>query len=301
MDLQPVDDLRLYVLSEDCAGYDTLFWAQFGISFLVDVRLGASRRRILFDTACDAGPILHNMEMLGLDPKAVDLVVLSHHHIDHTGGLAGVLQGMEKRAVVIVAHPEVFKISLMATPYADTEHFPHLTLGLSGANRKEEVERLGGEWVLARDPMCLMAGVTTTGEIAEEQKAPYEKGPYEALRHVEEGRLQPEYIRDEIGLVVNTRQGVVLITGCSHPGIVSMTKKARDVAGADRIHAVIGGFHLLDASEDKIDATVQGLLDLGVSRVFTGHCTGVSAERKLEQAFPGGFERIYSGKVIDFG
>ena len=94
MKLRTVDDLRLYVLSEDCAGYDTLFWAQFGISFLVDVRLGASRLRILFDTACDAGPILHNMELLGLDPRSVDLIVLSHHHIDHTGGLAGMLQSL---------------------------------------------------------------------------------------------------------------------------------------------------------------------------------------------------------------
>jgi 7,8-dihydropterin-6-yl-methyl-4-(beta-D-ribofuranosyl)aminobenzene 5'-phosphate synthase len=158
---------------------------------------------------------------------------------------------------------------------------------------------LGGEWVLVKEPMCLMAGVATTGEIAEDEKVPFETGPYEALRHVEEGRLHPDYIRDEIGLVINTRRGLVLITGCSHPGIVSMARKARDVGGADRIYAVIGGFHLLNAPEDKIDATVQGLLDLGVTGLFTGHCTGVSAERKLEQAFSKGFQRIHSGEVID--
>jgi len=299
MKLRTVDDLRLYVLSEDCAGYDTLFWAQFGISFLVDVRLGASRLRILFDTACDAGPILHNMELLGLDPRSVDLIVLSHHHIDHTGGLAGMLQSMEKPAVAIVAHPEVFKTSVMTTPYADEEHFPHLTLGLSGANRKEEVERLGGEWVLAREPMRLMAGVATTGEIAQEEKAPFEAGPYEGLRHIEDGCLHPDYIRDEIGLVVNTRQGLVLITGCSHPGIVSMARKARDVGGGERLYAIVGGFHLIDASEERVDAAVEGLLDVGVSRLYTGHCTGAPAERKLQDAFPEGFNRFYSGKVID--
>jgi 7,8-dihydropterin-6-yl-methyl-4-(beta-D-ribofuranosyl)aminobenzene 5'-phosphate synthase len=289
----------LYVLSEDCSGYDTLFWAQFGISFLVDVRLGGSRRRILFDAATDAGPVLHNMKLLGIEPRDVDLIVLSHHHVDHTGGLAGVLQAMEKRPVAIVAHPEIFKTSVMAMPYADAEHFPHLTLGLSGENRREEIERLGGEWVLAREPMCLMAGVVTTGEIGEAEKVPFEAGPYSGLRHLEEGSLRPEYMRDEIGLVVNTRQGLVLIAGCSHPGVVSMAKKAAQVGGSDRMHAVIGGFHLIDAGDDRIDATVRGLLDLGVSHVFTGHCTGAHAERKIEQAFAKGFLRIYSGKIID--
>jgi len=295
---EKVDSLLIYVLSEDYAGYDSLFWAQFGVSFLLDVETKGSRRKILFDTAAHVEPILHNMALLKIKPEDVDLIVLSHHHFDHTGGLAGIMEAIDKGNVPVVAHPEIFKTSVMAKPYSDLEHFPYLNIGFIGKNTKENIEKLGGRWILTKDPLCLMTGVMTTGEIGEEEKVDYEKGPTPALQHIKEGRVSPDYIADEISLFVNTPAGLVVINGCSHPGIVSIVKKAINTSGIKDVEAIVGGFHLTDASEEKIDQTVEGLSNLNVRRIYSGHCTGVKAEEKLREAFGDRFNRIYSGKII---
>jgi len=296
---EKADSLLIYVLSEDYAGYDSLFWGQFGISFLLDLKIGSSRRRILFDTATHAEPILHNMDLLGIKPKHINVVVLSHHHFDHSGGLAGIMEAIDGENVPVVAHPGIFKTSVMAKPYSDLEHFPYLNIGFIGKNTKENIEKLGGRWILAKDPICLMTATMTTGQIEEEEKVDYEKGPTPALQHIVEGRLSPDYIADEISLFVNTAQGLVVITGCSHPGIVSIVDKAITTSGIKEVEAVIGGFHLIDAPDEKIDQTVEGLSNLNVRRIYSGHCTGVKAEEKLRERFGDGFNRIYSGKIIE--
>ncbi len=295
-----VDSLLIYVLSEDYAGYDSLFWGQFGISFLLDLKIGGSRRRILFDAATHADPILHNMDLLKIKPKDIDVVVLSHHHFDHTGGLAGIMEAIDKGNVPVVAHPEIFKTCVMAKPYSDLEHFPYLNIGFIGKNTRENIEKLGGRWILAKDPICLMTATMTTGQIEEEEKVDYEKGPTPALQHIKDGRLSPDYIADEISLFVNTAQGLVVITGYSHPGIVSIVNKAITTSGIKDVEAVIGGFHLIDAPDEKIDQTVEGLSNLNVRRIYSGHCTGVKAEEKLQQTFGDRFNRIYSGKIMKF-
>ncbi|GAI55867.1 unnamed protein product [marine sediment metagenome] len=138
---EKVDSLLIYVLSEDYAGYDSLFWAQFGVSFLLDVEIKGSRRKILFDTAAHAEPILHNMGLFKIKPLDVDLIVLSHHHFDHTGGLAGIMEAIDKGNVPVVAHPEIFKTSVMARPYSDLEHFPYLNIGFIGKNKEQREEK----------------------------------------------------------------------------------------------------------------------------------------------------------------
>jgi len=296
---EKIDSLLIYVLSEDYAGYDSLFWAQFGVSFLLDIEIKGSRRKILFDTAAHAEPILHNMSLLKLKPQDIDLIVLSHHHFDHTGGLAGIVTAIDKENIPVVAHPEIFKTSVMTKPYSDLEHFPYLNIGFIGKNTKENIEELGGRWILTKDPICLMTGVMTTGEIEEEEKVDYEKGPTPALQHIKEGRASPDYIADEISLFVNTGYGLILITGCSHPGIVSIVKKAVTTSGIEDVEAIVGGFHLTDASEKRIGQTVEDLISLNVKRIYTGHCTGTKAERKLQEKFGDRYSRIYSGKIIE--
>ena len=97
-----VDRLRIYTLSEDYTGYDSPFWASFGISFLLHVIVGEGEKKILFDTASDAEPVLHNMKLFGIAPESIDVIVLSHSHFDHTGGLAGILKEIHKKEVPII-------------------------------------------------------------------------------------------------------------------------------------------------------------------------------------------------------
>lgn len=273
--------VKIYTLADDYAGYNSPFWAQHGVSFLVEVE----GKKILFDTASYAEPILFNMKLLNLNPRDIDMIVLSHNHFDHTGGLLGILREINRK-VPIFAHPEIFKVSFALEPefmYAGT---PRL---------KEEAEKLGGIWILTRDPITLMPGVFTLGEIKEEEKVEFEKGST-GLFKIEDGRVIEDKVEDEIGLAINTRKGLVVLAGCAHPGIVSMVKKAIKLSGNDKVYAVLGGFHLINAEDSRIEKTVEAFKELEVKKVYAGHCTGLKAESRFAQELGDRFEKLHSGK-----
>jgi len=165
---------------------------------------------------------------------------------------------------------------------------------------KEEIEKLGGTWILSRDPIHLMPGVFTLGEITKEEKVEFEKKVTIGLYKLEKGRLVPDEVEDEIGLAINTKKGLIVIGGCSHPGIVSMAQKATKISRIDQVYAVIGGFHLVDAEDERIQNTVNALKKMGVKKVYTGHCTGLKAESMFANEFGKDFEKLHSGKVMTF-
>jgi len=289
-----VDELKVYTLAEDYAGYNSPFWAQHGISFLIEVRINDIKRRILFDTGSYAEPILFNMKLLNINPKTIDMIILSHSHFDHTGGLLGIMKEINKE-IPIFAHPNIFKVSFAIEPEFMYAGIPPLRGG-----SKEEIERLGGIWILSKDPIQLMPGVFTLGEITKEEKVEFEKKVTIGLYRLEEGRIIPDNVEDEIGLAVNTRKGLVIIVGCSHPGIVSMIQKAIKISGINKVYAVIGGFHLIDAEDKRIKRTVSAIKELGVKKVYTGHCTGLRAEKAFADEFGKDFEKLHSGKIMLF-
>ncbi|NJF24273.1 MBL fold metallo-hydrolase [Thermococcus sp. Bubb.Bath] len=293
MEVEKVDNARVYVLADDYAGYNSPFWAQHGVSFLIDARSGETRRRILFDTASYAEPILFNMKLLRLDPSEIDAIVLSHSHFDHTGGLLGIIEEI-KREVPVFAHPEIFKVSFVMDPEFVYAGIPPLRGGT-----KEKIEELGGIWVLSRDPIKIMPGVFTLGEVPVEERVDFEKETSVGLYKLEDGRIVKDDVNDEVGLAINTRKGLVVVGGCSHPGIVSMAQKAREISGVESVHAVVGGFHLIDANEERIQKTVVALKGIGVKKVYAGHCTGLKAEALFASEFGEDFEKLHAGKVIE--
>ena len=294
MNLGKVDKLKVYTLAEDYAGYNSPFWAQHGVSFLIEVESNDAKRRILFDTASYAKPILFNMELLNINPKTIDMIVLSHNHFDHTGGLLGIMKEINKE-IPVFAHPNIFKVSFATDPEFMYAGIPPLRGG-----SKEEIEKLGGTWILSRDPIHLMPGVFTLGEITKEEKVEFEKKVTIGLYKLEKGRLVPDEVEDEIGLAINTKKGLIVIGGCSHPGIVSMAQKATKISRIDQVYAVIGGFHLVDAEDERIQNTVNALKKMGVKKVYTGHCTGLKAENMFANEFGKDFEKLHSGKVMTF-
>ena len=148
-----VDALTIYTLLEDYAGYETTFYGQHGVSFLIDVAAGNMRRRILFDTGQSGKPILYNMGKLGLNPKEIDMIFLSHCHYDHTGGLVEILKAVGRK-VPVVAHPNIYRRNLVKE-----QNFRHVGI----KETKEETEKYGTEWILDSQPRKLMEGITTTG------------------------------------------------------------------------------------------------------------------------------------------
>jgi len=292
MEIGEIESVTIYTLLEDYAGYNTSFYAQHGISFLIDAKTEKHvRKRILMDVGQASEPILHNMDMLHIDPKSIDMIFLSHCHEDHVGGLVGILKAIGKE-IPIVAHEDIFRLHLVTEP-----QLKHI-----GVRRKikGEVEREGGNWILTRSPIKLMEGIMTTGEIPVGEREPFERGVIRGLYTIGENGLVNDPLLDDISLAVRTPRGLVIVSGCSHAGIVSIVKRSVKLTGDKVIRAVIGGFHLVSAKEEKIVKVIEILKKTNVGKVYTGHCTGLDAECMFRREFGNDFEKLHCGHMIKF-
>ena len=291
MNVKEADSVNIYTLIEDHAGYDTAFYAQHGICFLLEVVAGKTKKRILFDTGQSAEPILHNMRILGISPERIDMIFLSHCHYDHTGGLNTILERIGKPDVPVIAHPEIFRSNFLLKPFKRQ-------IGMLGENTKENIEKNGGKIVLRSEPFQLMDGVLSTGEIKERVK--FEEEESTEFYTLKKQEICKDNMPDDMSLIVNLSDGIIVVSGCSHAGIVSIANKAKKLTGNSEIKAIIGGFHLINAGEEKINKTINELKGMNVQKIFTGHCTGLRAECAFQRIWRNKFEKLYSGKTTSF-
>lgn len=291
-----IDKLVVTTLLEDYAGYGTSFWGQHGVSFLIDTTLGNTTKRILFDTGQSSEPIIHNMKILGIEPSTIDMIAISHCHFDHTGGLVGMLKQIKKQDVPVLAHPGLFRSHfIMGIP--DPGYWPLSEVGMIKENTEENVRKYGGYLNLVAKPFELMPGVFWSGEI--ERVTDFEKTVTLAARTIREGEVVEDQILDDISLAVNVKdEGLFVISGCSHAGIVNIVRQCMRISQIERVKAVIGGFHLVDASQDRVRKTGKALKGLAVEKVYTGHCTGFEAEMAVYSEFKQDFAKLQCGMVI---
>jgi len=282
--------VRIYVLADDYAGYNSPFLAQHGLSLLLSIESSNSKKlNILYDTGTYSKPILFNMKLLKIKPSVIDLVVLSHCHYDHTGGLAGLLEKIGKDSVLVIAHPDIFRPHLVLDPMI--RH-----VGVPEKCRREIIEKLGGRIMLIKEPFKLGPGIYYSGEI--EVTIEYEKADtrfYTILN----GRLVKDYVRDEVSIAISTNKGLVIITGCSHPGIISIINHFQKVTKMNEIRTIIGGLHLINASDEKINKVLKDLDKLNVKELYLGHCTGLKAEARFMEVYGDKFKKLHSGMIIE--
>lgn len=205
-------------------------------------------KTILFDTGGNGAVLSANMNALGIDPAGIDIVVLSHNHGDHVGGLGSVL---EKNPGITVYLPASFP-----------------------ADFKGAVRGYGASVVEVSEPLQICEDVHSTGELGT------------AVR--------------EQSLVIETEKGLVVITGCAHPGIVEIVEKARELFGGD-VLLVMGGFHLGGMNARGLESIVSGFQELGVAWVGPCHCSGDEARRLFREAYGDKYIDVGVGTVIDVG
>ena len=203
-------------------------------------------RTVLFDAGGDGEVLLANMALLGLDPKAIDVVMLSHNHGDHTGGLKAFLK---KNSEVRVYFPRSFPSSF-----------------------KDTVTRMGAAAEAIGEPKKLFDGVHSTGEVGDGIK--------------------------EEAMILETAEGLVIITGCAHPGVVKLVQKAKGYLKKP-VFLIMGGFHLMGMEKSEIDAQIRALKALGVAKVAPSHCTGKAAIERFRKAWRGDFIPGGCGAVIE--
>ncbi len=233
--------LRLTIVYDNNE-YDQRLETKWGFSCLIE----GLEKTILFDTGADSATLLSNMKKLKIDPAEVDVIVLSHIHGDHVGGLSGFL---EENSDVIVYLPESFP-----------------------KNFNNDTRSFGAEVVEVSEAEELFTSVYTTGELGNGIK--------------------------EQSLIVITSQGLVVITGCAHPGVVNIVRKAEDMLAEKPVYLVIGGFHMAGAATPQIESVIEGFRQLGVRKVAPCHCSGDETRKLFREEYGEDYIDSGAGKII---
>jgi 7,8-dihydropterin-6-yl-methyl-4-(beta-D-ribofuranosyl)aminobenzene 5'-phosphate synthase len=272
-------NLRITVLVEDAVGKRGLL-AEHGLSFLIE----KGRNKFLFDTGQGLA-LRHNAEQLKVDLKTITAVVLSHGHYDHTGGLTFALNGMNCPRLYV--HPEAFSLKYARNPDGSARE-----VGMTAGNKITAGEL--AEIVFVEEKTMIAPGLFLTGPIPrttrfEDTGGAFFKDP--------ECRI-PDDLPDDQALFAETKNGTAVILGCAHSGVINTLRYVQTLTANRPIHTVIGGMHLLSASKERMDRTVEALRELNIQRLIPCHCTGFAATARLWNEFPGKCETCPVGTVI---
>jgi 7,8-dihydropterin-6-yl-methyl-4-(beta-D-ribofuranosyl)aminobenzene 5'-phosphate synthase len=215
--------------------------ADWGFSCLVE----NTEKTILFDTGTRPDILMKNATVMNKDFSQLDIIVISHNHGDHTGGLLDVLKKSDNMHVYL--------------PYSTPDSYVN------------QVKNAGGKVFSAKESVQICRKCYLTGELGDNIK--------------------------EQSLILDTKEGLVVIAGCSHPGIVNIVKRAQDILGKE-IYLVFGGFHLRSHSGDMVADIIAELKSLGVQKCGPTHCTGDEAIQMFKKVFGNDFLQMGTGKVI---
>jgi 7,8-dihydropterin-6-yl-methyl-4-(beta-D-ribofuranosyl)aminobenzene 5'-phosphate synthase len=276
-----VESVKIFTLLDNQAGFNSPCLAQHGLSILLKITSKNVEKNILIDTGSNSDTILYNMNILGLQPGSIDMIFLTHCHLDHTGGLIGLLKAINKE-VPVIAHHAIFREVYVFRPSLLIEK-----------NSKQAIYDNNGRLVLIDEPFNLMDGVISTGEV--ERTVDYE-GPGVETYNVKDGKIVRDAIIDDMSLILNIKnKGLLVVTGCSHAGIVNILKHAMKITGINRIYGVVGGFHLMGATNERINKTIAMFQEMDIKLVLGGHCTGFNALSKMADELGEKFICLNSG------
>jgi len=160
-----------------------------------------------------------------------------------------------------------------------------------------EIEKADGSLSLTKDPLVIMPGVMTTGEV--KRRTEFEEVRI-GLKTIENGRVVDDLMLDDISVIANVKdRGLVIVTGCSHAGIINIANQTIEVTSSNKIEGIIGGLHLVEASDTVIRRTVEELSKLSVAWISAGHCTGFKAQVELYLAFGERFSPLHTGMQFE--
>jgi 7,8-dihydropterin-6-yl-methyl-4-(beta-D-ribofuranosyl)aminobenzene 5'-phosphate synthase len=284
--------------------------SEFGLSLHAESRRGDETRNVLIDFGFTAEAVNNNLDLLGVDRAVLDAFVLSHGHYDHFGGMVGFLrtaQGKLKAGTpFVIGGEECFCARQWTAPPL---------AGNFGVLDRAAIHAANLTVTSAEAPSLVADHALTTGQVA---LATFEKvlspskmtigvsggfGCYpEKLPEDErQGGTIPDQFRHEIATVYNLKgRGLVVLTSCSHRGVVNIVKRAQAASGVGRVHAVMGGFHLAPFKEDYVRQTIPELKEINPNYVIPMHCTGEPFWDLARSEMPNKLLRAYTGTRFVF-
>ena len=278
--------MKLTVLMDNNTLIDRYFLAEPGVSYLVEV----DGKRILFDVGYSEA-FITNARKLAIDLLDVDFVVLSHAHLDHTWGLIplirlyteALIEGLPYKKPTLVTHP----LTLSSRTYGD----------LTEAGSLLQEDKLSGYFhlELSREPVYLTERLVFLGEI--ERTNEFEaRSPMGKI--LEAGVEKDDFLFDDSALAYKSPDGLVIITGCSHAGICNIVEYAKKVCGDHRVVDIIGGFHLLNPSEEQLQGTITYMESLHPGSVHACHCTDLNSKIALSKVVD--LEEVGVGLTLEY-
>ena len=261
--------MKLTVLIDNNTLTDRYLSGEPGVSYFIE----ADRKKILFDTGY-SDAFIRNSRKMGIELLDVDHIVLSHAHLDHTWGLEPLIklyteariEGLGHSEPDLIAHPLIFN----SRTYSGMQEIGTLL----SADKLSKVFRLQ----LSSKPLWLTENVVFLGEIP--RRYDFEHDLLESKIIIDGKEIEDELL-DDTALTIRTKNGLVIVTGCSHSGICNIIEYAKEVCNEERIVDIIGGFHLLNPPERKIEGIVDHFSKLDIKEVHACHCTDLESKIAL--------------------
>jgi len=257
------------------------FLAEHGFSSLVKTIDGNEEHAFLMDAGISGTCLLHNADLLNIDLSKIEALILSHGHFDHFFALDKILKRVPK-GIPLILHPEAFlKRRLNIAPLGIQVPLPTLD---EAALREAgiEIRKIKEDSTLNSDRVLVL------GEV--ERVTEFEKGFPWAEAEVN-GTWMKDPFPDDRGVAIKVKdKGLVVIGGCSHAGVINTVRHAQNISGADRVHAVIGGFHLTGPIFDPIiKPTIEEMKKIAPQYIVPTHCTGWKAINEFAKEMPDQF------------
>lgn len=284
--------------------------SEFGLAMHVESQRGTETRNVLMDFGFTPDALVNNANLLGIDPAALDALVLSHGHYDHFGGLAGFLKQnngkLKSKLPIYIGGEEAFCSREWTAPPVR---------GDFGALDRNALGNANVAVTFAEGPALIANHGFTTGRIGQ---ASFEKllSPSAMKIGVDHGigcyadklpedertkTVVPDQFQHEIASVYNLKgRGLIVLTSCSHRGVINAIKQAQKVSGIDKVHAVIGGFHLAPYKADYVRDTITALKGIDIDYIIPLHCTGEPFYEMAKVEMPNKLLRSYTGTRFVF-
>lgn len=304
----------LMVKSSDKIKYftDKPLLAEHGFSALME--FPETGQRILWDAGISNTALMENLRRMEIDPGTVSLIALSHGHRDHFAALTDFIKamgreveskewGQEVNAAEVEAWIAAQQVPVVAHPAAFRERWwvkdDGTKVGPHSPPPWKEWEAIGAKMVLSADPYQLGPGCWTTGYVPRKSFETSGRPDPGRLLFREGEDLRPDDIEEDQAIAIHlTGKGLVVLSGCAHAGIVNTIRQAQEISGVERVHAVLGGFHLGRSEEADIQATIEAVKELNPGILAPCHCTGFQAMAMFARAFPDSFKPAVVGATF---